>query len=1731
MAIEPTTIQPPIRSMSVLGVDVYGHTGEFSPSAVDLIVKGRGLNLRIARKYRAAHYDRVGPFGRGWQFNYGDRISHDGNNANYEDALGRSIRFVRRSRAAFESPAGTYAVLQQETRQFILRQRYGTRRELAQPEHLGRLTAIRDRNGNSVQFAYTTENISIRDALGRVTALTLSNGLVTGLRDAAGRKWRYTYDRRSCLVEVVSSGGVSTRYGYDDSTRLVSVTDANGQTYLEVTYDHLGRTIRQRYGPQLFEFDYDTSQAVTVHSSGGRRVTIRYNDQGQPLERICLVTAEHVSSIPNGEKRVPISTQWSYNANGEWIERHGPDGDVVTRIFDVANADPRARGNLIRVVRRPAFGDTGMARALTTTCDYEPRFQRRRSITDPRGNTIRFAYDSRGNLIRRTCPAVSRFTFSASGQPRIVKRQLVERFKWNAAGQLILRTDARGGVTEYAYFAAADVMGLNRGTKGVGADGAGLIARITRNPTARGRRPVRGPTLEIRYDRFGNLASVRDANGHVTKLVHDERGRLLSVIPPTSLRQTVKFEYDSNGNPVCATVAVKCPTLDERTQSRVRSSKRNVISYTLAYDMLNRVIRRVVTSDGRSRTTTLDRDEAGNVVRLIQPMGDAVEARYDERGRRVESRNGAGTPNEAVTRHTYTLGGRRATTTNPLGQTTIFRYDGFGRLCGRTEPSGLTREYRFDGNGNITHTRVVAASAIEEKPVVLSETWRTFDQINRLMRTGRACREPQRRRAGLNDRSGILSTLIGWGDSHRAEVIAYESGNVLRFGYDLADRLVRVQDALGRSLSVTYDAAGRPVRLTRGHAAADVVINQKFDPLGRLAERAVKGRRQSFEYNELGRVIRYHDSLGTDARYLYDSFARWTGRVSRANPSRVTRDTQLTTRLTRSSMVVTQTEWDDNGRVSARVDANGQYTIYSYDGLGHPVSVTRSDGGSIRMTRDALGNVIRVETADGTVIHHMFDSANRLIRRDVTPRNDAVEAEMFGYDALGRLQHATTSAGTLKRTYDWLGRLASEEQGDLRIAYRYDRAGRRISIELADGRTVQQTFDKAGRLLTIARRRSQPLAQFDYSDAPERVSFSIGRILSVNRDYHISSRRTTVTSARVADNVLIDGWRYQRVDSSRSISETPLHAGGHGQRFGVDSLGSLVRVDGESNASVLAVTLYATGAWAEIKSSRAGGPETREAAATNALDQYVTIGKSVYEYDARGNRVVARLQNAGGQARYEYDYANRLSVVRRFDNGGHTLLEINYAYDPFGRQICKRVRERGVLREWRRLWDGRRLAQEFCNDGTSTTYTYGFADQVAWVERQAANGSRESFACCYNCRGFLTALVTEAGRLVSRIGYNAFGRPTLDDHGGPGLISAVLHVNAIWDSDASLHFVLGAPYDPDTDSFLNAGSGGGYGVASDGGTFSGPVGVGVASDGVDTAGEWAGKVTKQVGSGNFDANFGHPTYGLKDKAQELFGDKPLGARPTGDFIGRQPGDVGYDPDRSLNKAGGKLGGNTTPGGSLEDTPLGEGPEGPAGDGPPAVSPPGPVDGRTLDQVLSNSPDTYADTDPLDLLDEAPSGGEEDSGTDGGGDKGGDGEGGDGGSPDTGDGTDGDTPPSNGDAGFDPDGDDGHSDDGRHVMPGSSGQRIGGGTLPGATPAFRLPEDGYTDPAEYDVGMGFGVGDGGFRFAGGFIDPNPVDDGAGDSVSEPASFRFQGGFTDPIPDLTIFDAALGRFGIG
>ena len=277
------------------------------------------------------------------------------------------------------------------------------------------------------------------------------------------------------------------------------------------------------------------------------------------------------------------------------------------------------------------------------------------------------------------------------------------------------------------------------------------------------------------------------------------------------------------------------------------------------------------------------------------------------------------------------------------------------------------------------------------------------------------------------------------------------------YTYDAFGRLRTTTDSEGYTVTQDYDALDRPTRTTYPDGTYEETIYERLDA---VRHRDRLGRWSQTSYDALRRVVGTKDPAGRTTRQEYGG----GGCVSCGGGNEVTG-------LVDANGNATRWEYDDQGRRTKEIRANGAEYRYTYD----------TATGQLKTTTDPKGNVkTNVYNRDGTLAGITY-----AVAAGTSPTSNV----SFTYDPVhNRVSSLTDGTGTTTYTYYPVtspptlgaGKLKSVD-GPLAsdtIEYAYDELGRIRTRQIGSSANTQtQQFDSEGRLTTL----TNPLGPFTYT--------------------------------------------------------------------------------------------------------------------------------------------------------------------------------------------------------------------------------------------------------------------------------------------------------------------------------------------------------------------------------------------------------------------------------------------------------------------------------------------------------------------------------------------------------------------------------------------------------------------------------------------------------------------------
>jgi RHS repeat-associated protein len=546
-----------------------------------------------------------------------------------------------------------------------------------------------------------------------------------------------------------------------------------------------------------------------------------------------------------------------------------------------------------------------------------------------------------------------------------------------------------------------------------------------------------GPRLALSYDSAFRLATVTDDFGRALTLAYDAQSRIAAVIRPDG--RNVGYAFDASNN-------LQTASYPEGAGTVSRIHRYNEPTHVAV---------------GMPNALTGIEDEAGKRYATFK---------YDAQQRASLSTHAGGAMSNAFT---YNADGS-ATVVDALGTSRNF---GYSNILGRRVVTGVSQpctacggsvaqSLAYDANGNATSSTDFNGNKI----------CRAFDSARNLttvtvegVPTATACSAVTPDGATLP--AGARKTRWTWHPDWRVPIRASEPRRITTWVYNGQPDPFNGNAIASCAPTDALLPDGKPIAVLCKRVEQSTTDATGAQGLAATIGNGVAGnatpavRTWAYTYHRFGQMLTM-DGPRTDVadtttyEYYADTTANWrTGDLK-----------QVTNAL---GHIVRFTQYNAHGQVLQTQDANGVVTAYTYDERQRLKTRTEAFGtGAARTTTftyDPRGLLAQVDLPAGTASNaagtggsptgrrftYAYDDAQRLV--SVTSATG--EQMSYQLDGLGNVRreevlNATAvggSASLLRRTFDALGRLASEvriiDGADRTSVFGYDAQGNLTSLQ------------------------------------------------------------------------------------------------------------------------------------------------------------------------------------------------------------------------------------------------------------------------------------------------------------------------------------------------------------------------------------------------------------------------------------------------------------------------------------------------------------------------------------------------------------------------------------------------------------------------------------------------------------------------------------------------------------
>ena len=409
-------------------------------------------------------------------------------------------------------------------------------------------------------------------------------------------------------------------------------------------------------------------------------------------------------------------------------------------------------------------------------------------------------------------------------------------FTYDADGNMLTQTDARGNTTTHVYNAIDQRIEIQY------ADGTTTKTAFDKRGLAITQTDQNNRTTNFAFDGLGRLTSVTDAIGQVTSYGYDEVGNKLT--QTDAKNRVTSWDYDALGRPTSRTLPLgqsESYTYDA-VGNRITHTDFNGATHTFTYELNNDWLLNEQYADGK--TIGYSYNAIGQRLNATDEQG-SYNYTYDNRNRlTLETK-----PNGDSIGYGYDDNGNRTTlttTVNGLAKTATYDIDAANRMSSVTDSDNRTTGYTYDENGNQT--------TIDQANGTNSIT--TFDELNRITNITHR---------GVDN--GILLGLSYTLDpTGRRTVITESTGRQSTYIYDDIYRLTgdNIIDSVNGNYNATYeyDEVGNRTSETINGVETQYTV----DDNDRLTEKGGT----TYQYDDNGNTL--SESLGgAVTTYAYSS--------------------------------------------------------------------------------------------------------------------------------------------------------------------------------------------------------------------------------------------------------------------------------------------------------------------------------------------------------------------------------------------------------------------------------------------------------------------------------------------------------------------------------------------------------------------------------------------------------------------------------------------------------------------------------------------------------------------------------------------------------------------------------------------------------------------------------------------------------------------------------------------
>lgn len=826
--------------------------------------------------------------------------------------------------------------------------------------------------------------------------------------------------------------------------RAVSIADQWGN-FTELIYTGtLLQKVNDRYGRSL-TFAYFENQLSTVTDSAGR--TVSY-ERGTNSLKINGPDSYSMTFETDSEGRIVRVT----DAASEVVVEN--DYDTFGRVYQQRALGDVSKQSTLGYAPRQAFERDPLGNAEWSFFDDRSR---RIRVEDRVGNVTSWSYDGRDRVVSQTTPKGGQWTWrydpahvlvyeeNPLGQSRTIQP--------DAEHRPYVVNDFNGASTTFTYtaqHAVETITGPGGELSSFGYDSTGhLVSSQAPAETA--------ATAYSNFDLYGNPQTITHPDGLTSTQVFNSLGDLVEFVDRRLAKTT--YSYNNRRQP---TGVYRWFNSTDPTSTTYDQQAADITTYRNTG---------AVESQVRGRTLLVSDGSIVSEGKITTYVTDALDQLKEVR---------VGPSSITVLTNEYDSRNLLWKTTDANGATTEHGYDAAWRLSWMKDARLNTTSYSYDADSNLTTTTTPllhqSVSSFDEAGRL--STWK--DALDKTVTYGR---DAQGRRTSLLNRRG---QTYSWTYDDVARVMTRstplgKTTTITRNTRGLIESIV--EPSTQTTTFTSFDVEGRVTAFSDG--VGDVTNSYWENGLLNSVTETIGGNPRTSQriYDQMNRLLEYHDGEGNTLRYSYYA------------------DDRLQTITYPDGVSQVSYTYDDFGRLETVTDWVGRVTTYHYDDASRLLQIDRPNG-----TKRVLGYTVdnRVESVSELGVGDislwssnfpLIDEDGRIRQRVMTPllSTDPLPVDAMTFDAdnrvatFGALAVVHDEDGNMTSGPDLAGNVVSftydardRLTGTGAVSYRYATDGQLASVTEADVATTYVIDPNAALSRTLSRTKNGVTTYYVY---------------------------------------------------------------------------------------------------------------------------------------------------------------------------------------------------------------------------------------------------------------------------------------------------------------------------------------------------------------------------------------------------------------------------------------------------------------------------------------------------------------------------------------------------------------------------------------------------------------------------------------------------------------------------